>query len=254
MGLVDLSLLYHASVVILVMGHVMASLQDIRTREISDWVWLLSGSLAAPMAAYWSLITGRFVLYLVGALVGVSVALAIYFLRLMGGADAKSIAVISLSLPTIPLENLPLTIINLTPVSVLINSLVFSLVVYLPYNVAVNLANMGRCQPLAKLRGVKKMLYSLALMCVPAYKVLKNPSNYSIAQVPSGDGFRPVLGLRLGFEDPRDHLVDWLAKGLIEVDSYVLTTYHIPYIVSITVGLVAYVATGYNFLTFILSL
>jgi preflagellin peptidase FlaK len=226
------------------LAHFVASIQDVRTREISDWIWVLGGAVSVPIGIYVSVVSGELLNYVVSSTVGVVLALAIYFMRLMGGADSKSLILTSLSIPTVDLGTPALTIINITPLSVLVNSLIISLIAYIPYNLMVNLRNRG-CTG-------GGILHLILLTCVPAHQVLRNPNNYSIAQVPSEGGFRPVLGLRLSLEDPRDTIIKWISEGRIRVDTYIFTTYHIPYIVPITLALILYLVTGRNLITYII--
>jgi hypothetical protein len=62
-------------------------------------------------------------------------------------------------------------------------------------------------------QGLKKALYLVTLMCVPAYKVFRNPNNYSVAQALGEDGFEPVIRLGLDVEDPRELLGEWVVPG-----------------------------------------
>ncbi|WP_243678167.1 A24 family peptidase C-terminal domain-containing protein [Vulcanisaeta distributa] len=90
-------------------------------------------------------------------------------------------------------------------------------------------------------------------MCVPAHRVFRNPNNYAISQEPADGGFQPVIRLGLEVDDPRELLTEWLSQGKINVDTPVLTSYHIPFIVPITLGLIMYIITHANFLTLALS-
>lgn len=229
---------------LILLTHLAASIQDIRTREISDWTWILCGVATVPLGAYVSIAAGNHY-YTLGVIVGIILGAVIYYLRLMGGADAKSLVLISLSIPTVDLGSVGLTVINLTPLSILINSLIIALVVYVPYNLINNLRTKG-CPG-------GGFLVLMLLTCVPAHEVLRKPNNYSIAQAPSGSGFKPILRLGLGEVDPREIIVRWISEGRISIDTPVLTTYHIPYIVPITLALLLYLITGRNILTYIIQ-
>ncbi|GAB6946047.1 hypothetical protein JCM16161A_01770 [Vulcanisaeta sp. JCM 16161] len=232
---------------------VVASIQDLRTREISDWTWVIGSIICVPLGLYVAILLHQLTLYIIGAVVGSVFALAVYWLRAMGGADSKSIAFISASIPTLPMASPALTVINITPLSVLINSLVIALVIYIPYNVIQNIRYGGDCEALSRVKGLNRMIYLITLMCVPANKVFRNPNNYAISQEPNDGGFQPVIKLGLDVEDPRELLIEWLSQGRINVDTPVLVSYHIPFIVPITLGLIMYMAVHANFLTLALS-
>ncbi len=239
--------------VLVIMTQAAASIQDLRTREISDWTWVAGSIICVPLGAYAAIRLGLLPLYVIGIAIGVVFALAAYWLKAMGGADSKSIAFISASIPTLPMANPALTIVGITPLSVLINSLIIALVMYIPYNVIQNIRYGRNCEALARARGLSRLIYMLTLMCVPAHRVLRNPNNYAVSQELVGNGFRPVIRLGLDTGDPRELLIDWLSQGRIDVDTPVLTSYHIPFIIPITLGLLMYVVAHANFLTIALS-
>ncbi|WP_238375132.1 A24 family peptidase [Vulcanisaeta thermophila] len=248
-----LGLLLLIDLIVVVAMQLAATVQDIRTREISDWTWIVGGLVSAPLGFYVSYVSHELGIYIASVIVGAVLALAIYYTGAMGGADAKSLAVLSASVPTYVVSNPAVTIINITPLSILINSLIIALVIYIPYNFLVSLRYLGNCRALRDM-GAAKYLYILILMCVPAHRVLRKPSNYSISQV-FGDGEpRPLVSLGIRTEDPTAVVGDWLSKGYIDVDTPILVTYHIPFILPITLGLVIYLALHMNFLTLALSL
>lgn len=230
-----------------------ATVQDIRTREISDWTWIAGGLVAVPLGFYVSYISHGLLTYLISVVMGSILAFAIYFMRAMGGADAKSLAVLSASVPTYPLGNMALTVINLTPLSILINSLIIALIIYIPYNALASIKYINKCNALGGM-GFTKYIYIVILMCTPAYKVLRNPNNYSISQDIQGGVSRPIVSLGLSTEDPVDTVVNWLSKGYIDVDTPILVTYHIPFILAITLGLIMYIIMHANLLVMVLSL
>lgn len=239
-------------IVVVLMMQLAATVQDIRTREISDWTWIIGGLVSIPMSFYISYLAHEVYTYLISVVMGFMLAMIIYFMKVMGGADAKSLAVLSASVPTYPLNNIALTMINIAPLSIFINSLIMALIIYIPYNALISLRHINNCGALNDV-GFMKYFYVLILMCVPAYKVLRNPNNYSISQEIQGSKSRPLVALGLNMEDPVDVIIDWLSKGYIDVDTPILVTYHIPFILTITLGLIMYVITRMNFLTMILS-
>mgnify|MGYP001770664942 FL=1 len=232
---------------------VVASVQDLRTREISDWTWIVGSIICVPLGLYAAIRLGILTLYVIGVIAGSIFALAAYWLRAMGGADSKSIAFISASIPTLPMASPALTVISITPLSVLINSLIIALVIYIPYNVIQNIRYGSICEALSRVNGLGRIVYITSLMCVPAYRIFRNPNNYAIAQVLTSDGFQPVIKLGLDVDDPRELLIKWLSQGRIDIDTPVLTSYHIPFIIPITLGLLMYVLTHVNFLTLVMS-
>ncbi|GGI73313.1 A24 family peptidase [Vulcanisaeta souniana] len=239
--------------VAVVITQLVASIQDLMTREISDWVWIIGSIICIPLGAYVALGLGQLLLYVIGVIVGSVFALLAYWLRAMGGADSKSIAFISASIPTITAPNMALTVINITPLSILVNSLIIALIIYIPYNIMQNIRYGSKCEALTRVKGISKIIYLLTLMCVPAHRVIKNPNNYAISQELTGSEFQPVIRLGLDVDDPREPLLEWLSRGRISISTPVLVSYHIPFIVPITLGLLMYLVIHTNFLTIILA-
>lgn len=249
---INIGILSSLDLLIVFIMQLIATVQDIRTREISDWTWIVGGLMAVPLGFYVSYISHALFTYIISVIMGSVLALLIYFLRIMGGADAKSLAVLSASVPTYFLNNMALTIINITPLSILINSLITALIIYIPYNALISLKHISKCRAMENM-GFTRYLYLLVLMCVPAHKVLKNPNNYSLSEEIQNGKPRPVISLGLDVEGPTELLVDWLSKGYIDIDTPVLVTYHIPFILTITLGFIIYVLTHMSFLTMVLS-
>ncbi|MCG2880979.1 MAG: prepilin peptidase [Vulcanisaeta sp.] len=250
--MLDLDYLVIIDYAIVILIQLLASVQDLRTREINDWTWVVGALVCVPIGIYLAIELGVLALYIFGVVFSVVFGLVAYWLRAMGGADSKSIIFISSSIPPITLPTTALSVINVTPISILINSLVIALVIYVPYNVIQNVRYGKNCEALMKARGPTKLLYIVTLMCVPAYRVFRNPNNYSVAQVLGEGGFEPVIKLGLDVEDPRESLIKWLAQGRISIDTPVLTSYHIPLIIPITLGLIIYVITHMNIITALL--
>ena len=81
-----------------------ASYQDLRTREIDDRVWLVTIPVGAVLTALEILTTPGYPLLLLVFSLGLSVALAlgIGYIGLYGGADAKALIAIAVTLPLPP--------------------------------------------------------------------------------------------------------------------------------------------------------
>jgi len=79
----------------------LASYQDVRTREIEDKIWLIAGAICAVLTAYEALTLPSYPIIFALASIGLTALLAIgiYFLGLYGGADAKALIVIAVTLP-----------------------------------------------------------------------------------------------------------------------------------------------------------
>ncbi|MFB6469810.1 MAG: A24 family peptidase [Vulcanisaeta sp. AZ3] len=251
--MVDVNGLMLIDYVLVLITQAAASIQDVRTREISDWTWIIGSIICIPLGIYLAFIFDEVFIYIISVVFGIIVGLLAYWLRAMGGADSKSIMFISASIPPITLPSVALSIVNITSISVLINSLILSIIIYIPYNIIQNLRYGDKCEALSKLHGLSRALYMTMLMCVPAREIIKKPNNYSISQTLTTDGFEPLIKLGLDVEDPRERLVEWISQGKVNVNTPILVNYHIPMIVPITIGLLLYIITHLGLLTVLLG-
>ncbi|MEJ5293558.1 MAG: prepilin peptidase [Candidatus Methanosuratincola sp.] len=81
-----------------------ASYQDLKTREIDDRIWLVSGAAGALLTVAEVITTPAYPLLLAGfsALLTAAIAVAVFYLGLYGGADAKALLVAAVTLPLSP--------------------------------------------------------------------------------------------------------------------------------------------------------
>jgi preflagellin peptidase FlaK len=119
------------------------SWQDLKTREIDDRLWLVAGIAGGLLTVAEVAMTPSYPLVLAGfsiIMTGV-LAFGIYFLGLYGGADAKALLVIALTMPVSTF--LASSAFPVFPLSVFGNSLVISLLV-IPVCLLVNAYNATR--------------------------------------------------------------------------------------------------------------
>lgn len=232
--------------------HVIASIQDVKTREISDWLW--ASSIPAVILCIYIVFTEDLSrLYMVSVLFGTSIGLIVLFTKMMGGADAKSIIVNSLALPPLITALDPTSItLNLPSVALITNALIITLV-YVVYNFVRNLLIFNQCRVVNS--KFKRILYALLLTCTPVYKIFKKPHAYTLAQeFEENNKVKIKFQLKITEEDPRDKLLRWINENRITIRDYVLTNYQIPFIVYITLGLITYIITKQSIIYIIITL
>ncbi|MFA5365451.1 MAG: prepilin peptidase [Candidatus Bathyarchaeia archaeon] len=78
-----------------------AGWQDFKTRLVSNWVWLVLCVFGVPLALANYVLMGALVVYVVNASVAVLLGFAMFFLfgRFFGGADAKALMALGLTVP-----------------------------------------------------------------------------------------------------------------------------------------------------------
>ncbi|MEN3056478.1 MAG: A24 family peptidase C-terminal domain-containing protein [Candidatus Methanosuratincola petrocarbonis] len=97
-------MIVEAKLLVLGAALAVASYQDLRTREIDDRVWLISGISGGALTAAEILTTPGYPLLLAGfsALLTAAIAIGVFYLGLYGGADAKALLVAAVTLPLWP--------------------------------------------------------------------------------------------------------------------------------------------------------
>ena len=114
-----------------------ASYTDVTKREISDYVWVIFGALAAVMLVFEPNITESIVNIGISLIVA-PVAIIIWRIGLFGGADAFAIIVLAALVPQITLSEG-----TITPFTVLTNAVLFS-ITPLFFNFFRNLIELSR--------------------------------------------------------------------------------------------------------------
>lgn len=129
----NLDLFTSIRILIPALGLLYASYRDWVEREVDDWVWAFCGAAGGALTAIslissWSLSLSLITAFSMGLSIGL--AFTLYFFGLYGGADAKAVAVISLSLP---IYHPPVRLHPFTGLASLSNGLLLSLILLLGF-------------------------------------------------------------------------------------------------------------------------
>jgi preflagellin peptidase FlaK len=110
-----------------------ASYRDLMDRLVDDWVWLTCASVTTPVTVY-QLLVGKLDPLLTALSIIITSILSYIFYRagLYGGADAKGVIVVAL---TLPIAYTGLRYHPFAPISILLNALILSLAVPLAMSV-----------------------------------------------------------------------------------------------------------------------
>jgi len=185
-------------------GLTVASYMDVKTREIEDYVWLLIIIASGPLVAYriWELRNNYLlsILYALSLIIGIVFAVAIAYLNLMGGADAKALIVLSITeIPSLSKDIFSL----IPPLAIFINTTFLSLItipIILLRNITYYLKKGTLFQGFEK-----EPLWKKIICIVTAYKVkydayLKNKYRYSLAEYAENDTRKLKIGLQIDDE------------------------------------------------------
>ena len=207
-----------------------ASYRDWVDREVDDWVWLVGGGVGAALTAldlilYWNM--AKLIFSLISIALTSGLAFAFYFFGLYGGADAKAVAVISISLPLYYVER---SFHPFTGLASLSNGLLVSLI--LPISMLVyNLTQVMKGRKLFKdfeHEGAWRKLLALFL----GTRVVNSRGKefwFSMEEEREGKRYFSFNVLSVELEKIRDDM--WATPG-------------IPLLIFITVGFLLYITYG----------
>jgi preflagellin peptidase FlaK len=112
----------------------LASYYDLKSREVDDKLWLVFAVVGVPLTVYRSLQRPELLVQLLASIVvGCGLGYAFFYLGLFGGADAKALICLSLTVPVYPVELNPNLVTGIFfPFSVLSNAALLSAVLVFP--------------------------------------------------------------------------------------------------------------------------
>lgn len=232
-----------------------ASWSDIKSREVSNKVWALLGPIGLALSLIHIHLTKSYsMLDNLGLsfLITTVMAIALFYLGFFGGADAKALICLSLSLPYYPNNAFTpfFVLIPFLPVSVFINA-VFSSVLVAFYALLRNMVWVGSGKSLFE--GLESEPLSKKFMSlITGYKVkasdLENKSylypTEKIEETQEGEikrSFQVFVSAEADREASVKKIMDFSKKGLV---NEVWATPGLPFLVFITVGLVVTLLFG----------
>ncbi|MFN4336290.1 MAG: prepilin peptidase [Candidatus Nitrosocaldus sp.] len=209
---------------------VVASIVDIRKREISDWVWILPVSVSvlisipilasSPHIQYDELV----VRYLLSLTLTAPLAYIAYIKGLFGGADAKALIAISILVPSYGMEY---SLHGIPALTTLTNAALLTIVNIL-HNIFRNLTAVLSGKDIFK--GLSEPLYKKVLVFMMGF--VARPKGYLFALEEVRDG-KKALNL-----SPKAY------NEFADNDEEVWVTQALPFIVYITVGFVIMLLIG----------
>ena len=234
--------------------HLIATYQDIRAREINDFLWLAMLPVTVFSIIYVLCYMNYLIriLYIIDLIFGLTIAAICFFFRLTGGADVKSITLLTLTLIPYYIK-FPVNVIellNLPIISIMINTFIIS-TSYIIYNIVRNVKTFNKCNEKSRLSKIYTILY----ICVPVSEIIKKPHVYSLIQYFDENCKRYTkFRISIEVEDPRELIVKYIERNCISVKDYILASYNIPMILCITISLIIYYITKSNVISIILTL
>jgi len=231
-----------------------ASWSDIKSREVSDTVWVFFAPIAFAVTSLQLVIYGSansWIWYGLSFLVTSGLAMALFYSGAFGGADAKAFMCLALSLPLQPsslLQPLFGSLLPIFPVTVLFNSIllaVLSVFYMLAKNVFWRLRTGKRIfEGFEGERGWRKFLTLLCGYKVSLSELQRKEHLFPLEDVRvEGDKVERRLIL-FPRDEEREEIVARIARVVGEEDAYVWATLGLPMLVFVTAGLVLALVFG----------
>ena len=235
-----------------------ASWNDFKTREVSNWVWVIYAPIALALSLAEFLLYDPSKLLLFGVSVGFTIGLAflLFYSGGFGGADSKALMCIAMALPFAPTAFTPAFGISPTsqfifPLTIFSNGVLFA--------AATGIYMIGRNVVWHKKMGKKMFTGSLAeesigkkiLVLITGYRVpiAKLQAKWHI--FPMEDFKESENGLErklvvVPHDEGRDEIVDRLSNAAKarKIDNYVWATPGLPLLIFITLGLIVALLFG----------
>jgi len=240
--------IYYVRYAVAIICFTIASWQDYKTREISDWIWISMVIVGLPLLIYeatvkwWTIWVN---MAIISIMFSILIGLATYKLDLFGGADSKAIMALSILIPVMPEElSIKLGTHGITPISTFNNSILIS-IIYAAYLLMKNTYRvvMGEriFQGLERESLFKKLLAMSTGYRIELKKLKKSRFLYPMEEVAfEGNTIKRKLNIRIGVSNCESKLNDIIKlydEGLIK-DGYVWVTPALPLIVFMLLGLI----------------
>jgi preflagellin peptidase FlaK len=243
-----LALLQLLAIAVTCFFFVVGSILDFRSREVDDKVWLAY----APIGLVLTIVTvlldpSRIILTIASAAVACVLAVALFYFGLFGGADAKAIMCLGVSMPLVPtgFPSLLGYAHPFFPIPVLVTGFICSalLAVWFGLKNVLTYLRLGSVmfQGLEHESGWRKAVAMISGYRTEMSRLLSVFYLYPMEEiVEAQDGARRSFKLFVGAEADRDKLVSEFSNAYskLNLQGQVWVTPGLPMLVFITIGLV----------------
>jgi len=93
------------AVAVTLLFFVVSSILDLRSREVDDRVWLAYGPIGLALTVLTLIVDpSRVTFTILSAVIACAIAFGLFYFGLFGGADAKAIMCLGLTVPLVPVD------------------------------------------------------------------------------------------------------------------------------------------------------
>ncbi|MEM1550234.1 MAG: A24 family peptidase C-terminal domain-containing protein [Candidatus Methanomethylicia archaeon] len=245
---------YYIRYIVAIICFSLASLQDLKSREICDWIWIIMVAMGIPLLIYEATIKWMTIwmnLMVISILFSITIGLLTYKLDFFGGADSKAIIALSILMPIMPEEiAIKLGTHNIIPVSTFNNSMLISImpaIYLLMKNVYRIIIGENIFQGLEEESILKKLLAMATGYRIELKKLREKKFVYPIEELNfEGNTIKRRLNIRVGIsigEDKLNNIIKLYEEGLIG-EGYIWVTPAMPLIVFMLIGLILTLTYG----------
>jgi len=240
-------------IAIITLGY--AAYTDIKTREITPWLWLVASLVSLPLTAYeaWFLISRGYSLFCLLEIVMALIALPFIFYLfrkgLFGGADMLAYIFLTVDMPWYPIAFGLRSIMPIPLLTLLYASLLVAL--FIPVKVIKNLSDK-RFNEHAKefgIKGLRKVRLASTATVMTVKEYLTKKFWYPLEVIEEEGNkvrrtLRPYFNVEEEYEDHQRMLKEMVDRGLIKEEDLIFVTYGIPFIVFMFLGFILALIIG----------
>jgi preflagellin peptidase FlaK len=230
---------------------VISSWQDLKTREVSNVIWLIFAPIGFLLSLLQFFLNEDFAFlfsWLISFSVTTGLALIIFYTGFFGGADSKALIALALAFPFYPLSNIPVNIVinPIFPLTVLCNALISSLSVVFVlffYNIFKLIETRGKFFKEIEGEPLWKKILILAIGLKIDFEKVNNNLLFipleNFSENAKGEITRH-LNFFIRFEETSEKfdMTNWKGKGKI------WATIGLPFLVFVTIGFLVSLLIG----------
>lgn len=232
-----------------------ASYMDLKTREITPWLWIIASLIALPFTAYeaWFLVSKGYATFCILeiALSAMALPFIVYMYRkgLFGGADMLAYVFLMVDMPWYPIAFGLRSIIPIPLLTLFYASLVVGITV--PFKMLKNLTSKKFREHARELnlKGIDLIKFSATASAMTVKEYLKKRFWFPLEILrEEGDlvkrELRSHFNVEEEYEDHQKAIRELVNKGKVREEDIIFVTYGVPFVVFMFAGFIVSLVVG----------